>query len=55
MYGANEINNHTLDFHHVIDLPFPLFHDYLNYQVKTKRKDAEYQKRKLNETNLRRN
>lgn len=45
MYGANEVNNHNFTFESVLNLPLPLFYDYIGYQVSEKKKVIEKQNR----------
>ena len=45
VYGVNEINNHNFPIETVLRLPLPLFHDYVNFQVKEKKKMIEKSKR----------
>jgi len=45
MYGINELNHHAFTFDSVLELPLPLFQDYIEYQLSEKKKAADKQRR----------
>lgn len=45
MYGINELNHHAFTFENVLELPLPLFQDYIEYQLNEKKKAADKQRR----------
>ncbi len=45
MYGINELNHHAFTFDNVLELPLPLFQDYIEYQLAEKKKAADKQRR----------
>lgn len=47
MYGANEINDHAFSFDDVLNMPFPLFYDYIDFQVKEKKKQITKQQNEM--------
>jgi len=49
MYAFNELNGKALDFIEIMKVPYPLFYDYLEFQFKTKEKEANKKKNQINE------
>jgi len=45
MYGINELNHHAFKFQDVLELPIPLFQDYIDHQLTEKKKIADKQKK----------
>ena len=46
-YGLNELNEHGFTMQSVLSLPYPLYNDFVEYQIKEKKKESERQQREL--------
>lgn len=48
VYAVNELNEHAFSFQEICGLPYPLFQDYVAYQLSEKKKDANRRKQEMN-------
>lgn len=47
VYAINELNDHTFSFEAIMEMPYPLFHDYVQYQLNEKKKEVQKRKQEL--------
>ena len=48
-YFYNEITGHSTSLNEMLELPFPLFYDFLEKCIEIKKKEAEQQKKRMNQ------
>ena len=53
IYGFNELTKTPLNFSELMDMPYPVFYDYLNFSIKQETSKANKQKKQLNEITMR--